>query len=111
MQQDLWQIWQASHVQSLEARHKWLTKERDFQVGDIVYLKDKSLNTRSWPLAKITAIFPGDDGHVRAVDVLCRGNTYHRPSHKLVFLFDKDQLSAPPVCSGLEDVSEQEKNQ
>ncbi len=100
LNQDLWQAWRASYLQSLNARNKWITKKRNLQVGDIVYIKDDSLCTRNWPIARIIKTFPGDDGLVRAVDVQCRGQVYRRSSHQMIFLFEEAHPSAPPVCSG-----------
>ncbi len=96
LQQDLWQLWQATHIQSLESRNKWNTIEPDFNVGDLAYLKDETLGYRDWPIARVTSVYPGDDGHVRAVDVQCKGKVYRRPTHKLIRLYIDDQPSAPP---------------
>ena len=98
--QDLWAAWQSSYLQSINTRSKWITKTRNLQVGDIVYLKDETLTVRSWPHARIVRTYPGDDGQVRAVDVHCRGKVYRRSTHHLIFLFPEDHHSAPPVCSG-----------
>ena len=107
LNQDLWQAWRSSYVQSLGARNKWVTMKRNLQVGDLVYVKDESLNSRNWPLARIIAVFPGDDGNVRAVDIKCQGRIYRRSTHQLIFLFEKDH-SGPPVCSGSDNLSSQE---
>ncbi len=96
LQPDLWQLWQATHIRSLEARNKWNTIEPDFNVGDLAYLKDETLGYRDWPIARVTSVYPGDDSHVRAVDVQCKGKVYRRPTHKLIRLYIDDQPSAPP---------------
>ncbi len=37
---DLWNKWKSTYVQAINARSKWTSHRRNFQVGDIVLLKD-----------------------------------------------------------------------
>ena len=48
--------------------NKWNNVKRDFQVGDIVLLKD-STTCNHWPMAKITGAYKGNDGHVQTVKI------------------------------------------
>ena len=101
--QDLWTAWQSTYLQSLQARQKWKSNSHPFKAGDVVYLRDDSFTYRRWPLARITDIYPGDDGIVRAVDVRCNGKTYRRAAHQLIPLLMADQPLPPlppPACSG-----------
>ncbi len=59
-------------------------------------MKDETLTIRSWPLAKVVEVFPGPDGRVRAVDLLCRGKKYRRSSHNLIFLEMEEDHNLPP---------------
>lgn len=61
-------------------------------VGDIVLLKDKQVDRISWPMGRVTTVFPSADGKVRKVEVqvgYC-GNksvtTYVRPVTETVVL-------------------------
>ena len=36
-----------------------------------------------WPLARITEVFPGKDGHVRVVKLMCAGTEMKRPITKI----------------------------
>ncbi len=81
---DLWQQWTASYLASCAQRSKWCQAGRRLQVGDIVFVKDETLKTRDWPLAKVEKIHPGDDGEVRAITLRCHGRTYVQLTCKIV---------------------------
>ena len=89
----LWQRWKRVYLQTMQARQKWLTSTPSLKVGDCVAVKDKTLkkedipSLRVWPLAVIEKIYPGKDGHVRAVDLRCNDRVYNRDLSKLVKLF------------------------
>ncbi len=74
------------HLQTLQARQKWLKSTTNLKVGDCVIIKDDTLkkedvpSLRIWPLAIIVKTYPGKDGHVRAVDLRCNGHVYNRES-------------------------------
>ncbi len=80
---DLWQQWQSRYLQSLKARSKW---QHNYSVNDVVLLKDETIPHRSWPLARVMKTFPGDDGVVRVVEVLCQGRLYKRAVDRLILL-------------------------
>ena len=68
-----------------QKRNKWPIEGKAIQVEDVVLL-DVELFQRAWPLAKVVKTYPGKDGIVRVVDVLCKEKTYRRPTHILVQL-------------------------
>ncbi len=97
LQQDLWQAWSACYLQSIQARNKWKSKSVNIAVNDIVFVKDESLSTQRWPLGRVTMVYPGDDGHIRTVDLICNGKTYRRSIHRLIKIeMDKDTSQPPP---------------
>ena len=51
-------------------------------MGDIVLMKDSSAFQTNWGLAKVTSVFPGKDGLVRAVEVLTKKVTRPDPTVK-----------------------------
>ena len=53
----------------------------------------------------ITTTFPGPDGLVRVVDVLCNGKTYNRSITRLVKILSHDEPSSPMLAG--EDVKRQ----
>ena len=64
--------------------------------GDIVLLKDEDLFKHSWPMGRVSKIYPGPDNKVRAVDLFIAGKTFRRPVHKLVRLLGEDKDASSP---------------
>ncbi len=91
---DLWKKWSASYLSSISQRSKWFRPSLQLRPGDIVFVKDETLRTRDWPIAKVIKTYPGDDRVVRVVDIICRGTTYRRPVVKLVLALTDDEIDA-----------------
>ena len=87
---EFWQRWSQEYLSTLQRRNKWRRQQRDFAIGDIVLVKDQELFTRTWPIALITALHPGPDGHVQAVTLRTSKGVYIRPIVKLVLLLDQE---------------------
>ena len=83
---NLWLAWRGKYLQSFQARIKWTRTHRNFQVGDIVLIKDESLLDRTWPMAIVTRVYPGKDRLVRVVNIRTRGKTYKHATDRLVLL-------------------------
>jgi len=81
---DLWKHWLAAYIASCSSRAKWLRPGRDLRVGQIVLVKDESLHSRSWPIALITELHPGDDGIARVATLSRHGKEFRRPVVRLV---------------------------
>ena len=90
-----WSRWRKEYLTNLQTRQKWVKQRRNFRVGDIVLVKDKDLfaTRNSWPMARITEVYPGDDGLVRSVklhiatrDPKGKISQLVRPISKLVLL-------------------------
>ena len=69
---------------TLNKLSKWHTETRDYQVGDIVCLREEPTATTRWPLAKVKKVHPGQDGKVGVVTVKTAKGNYVRPVVKLV---------------------------
>ncbi|XP_038565562.1 uncharacterized protein LOC119896143 [Micropterus salmoides] len=86
--------WNREYLPSLQHRQKWTVPRRNLEVGDLVLLRDKQTVRNCWSMARITATFPGNDGHVRKVEVKTadQGNvkTFLRPVAEIVLLLPKD---------------------
>ena len=57
----------------------------------MVLLKDTDAFQRSWPMGRVTHVYPGTDGHVRVVDVKIQGKKFRRPVHSLVYLLREEE--------------------
>jgi len=82
-----WKRWIAEIIPSLQVRRKWMEIADNVKVGDIVLLADEQQKRNHWPLARVMAVYPGDNGLVRKVLIRAQKKEYERPIHKLVKLF------------------------
>ena len=83
---EFWRRWIREYLPSLQARQKWTEKSRNLRVGEMVLIADPSVPRGSWPLARVTRVFPGDDGLVRVAEVNTSKGVYKRPVNKIVRL-------------------------
>ncbi len=94
LQQDLWLAWKGYYLHHLQTRTRWKRGSPDLSVGDVVFLKDATLSSGRWPLARVISVQPGTDGRVRVVEVQCGGSTYRRSVQSLIKLhLDDDMLT------------------
>ena len=96
LQTELWRKWSTTYLQQLQSRKRWIKTSRNFMIGDIVIVKDETLVRRTWPLARVVKVYPGKDGFVRVVYLLCQGKVYNRPIHRLVLLVPEDSTATQP---------------
>ncbi|XP_073811867.1 uncharacterized protein [Musca autumnalis] len=67
--QQLCNRWRKEYLHNLQKRYKWKFPQRDLQVDDLVVVRHEQLPPTSWRLGRVVQVHPGDDGHVRVVDV------------------------------------------
>ena len=80
MVQSFWRRWSKEYRSQLQVRNKWRTARPSLAVGDVVLMKDSSSFQTHWGLARVSKVFPGDDGLVRAVDVtICKAQLPDKP--------------------------------
>ena len=95
-----WSRWRREYLATLQERQKWVRKSRNFEVGDIVSIKDGGIFTRrnGWPLARVVEVFPSDDGLVRKVKLRVahkqddKTRILFRPISKLVLLVESRKV-------------------
>lgn len=89
-----WASWSREYLPSLQQRQKWTVPCRNLQVGDLVLLREKQATRNCWPVARVSATFPGKDGLVRKVEVKMTDQgdvrTFLRPASETVLLLPKD---------------------
>ena len=51
---EFWSRWQKEFLQSLQARQKWNISKRNFQVGDVVLLKEDT-GRNKWPIERVVS--------------------------------------------------------
>ena len=67
----------------LNARQKWFQAQRDVQIGDVMLVISPDTSRGNWPLGRVLEVYPGQDGHVRAVKIQVGEGTLIRPVNKL----------------------------
>ena len=72
MVQQFWKRWSKDYFSQLQASHKWKHKQPNLCVGDVVLMKVASEFKTHWGLARVCKVFPGEDGLVRAVEVIVK---------------------------------------
>ena len=88
-----WERWRKEYMIILQSRQKWLGKKRNFEVGDIVMVKEEKIPRNRWKLGRITETFPSKDGLVRSANVCltpCK-TSLKRPITKLVLLVGAEE--------------------
>ena len=85
--------------QNSKRKKQLLKKSRDFEVGDIVLLKE-DLDRNKWPMARVVKIEPSSNGAVRsvalqAVDSLNNQKFLHRPINEIVLLVENEMVRFP----------------
>ncbi|XP_065213364.1 uncharacterized protein LOC135840665 [Planococcus citri] len=53
-----WVSWRQNYLNELQVRHKWQSKEKNFEVDDVVLVSDKNVPNLRWPMAIIEEVFP-----------------------------------------------------
>ena len=100
--QHFWQRWSREYLSTLQTRSKWQHQSPNLQVGDIVILRHETTFSCHWPLARVTAVYPGQDGLVRVVMIKTATGHLKRPVVKLALLHRPDsppQPLPPGECS------------
>ncbi|KXJ67786.1 hypothetical protein RP20_CCG012411 [Aedes albopictus] len=86
MRDHFWRAWSRDYLNTLLPRKKNLKTVPNIEVGTIVLLHEKTQPPLNWKLGRISAVYPGDDGLVRVVDVFSNGSTFRRPITKVSIL-------------------------
>lgn len=100
---EFWHRWKREYLLSLQQRQKWQKTRRNVKVNDIVIIQDDAAFRNDWKLAKVTAVYPSEDGCVRKVQLLISDSSLDdqgkrqskqvhldRPIHKIVILLEAE---------------------
>lgn len=83
---DFWHRWQEEYLSRLQQRPKWMRREAEFDVGQIVLIKNDLLPPGKWALGRIIKKYPGTDGICRVYSVKSGDSITKRPITKLCYL-------------------------
>ncbi|XP_064631691.1 uncharacterized protein LOC135489981 [Lineus longissimus] len=85
-----WKRFIKEYLATLQERSMWQFEQRNLKVRDLVLVADDDKTRGHWPMGLVSAVFPGDDGSVRVVEVKRGENHLKRPVHKLCLLEESD---------------------
>ena len=81
-----WPRWLREYLPTVTTKSKWTEVSSNIKVGDLVLVLEKDTQRGKYPLARVTDVFPGDDGMVRVVNVKTKNGIFRRPITKLCLL-------------------------
>ena len=93
MVNEFWERWRKEYLVILQSRQKWLDQKRNFQVGDVVLVKEDKTPRNRWKMGRLTEVVPSKDGLIRSANVCltpCK-TSLHRPVTKLVLLLGVEE--------------------
>ncbi|XP_049882247.1 uncharacterized protein LOC126378112 [Pectinophora gossypiella] len=87
LKQMFWKVWYKHYLTVLQTRPKWRDDVPNIDVGSLVILREQDTPPLSWPMARVTKVFPGADQKVRALEVKTpNGKTHIRSVTKVSVL-------------------------
>ena len=82
--------WSHEYLNDLNQFTKWQSTYKDYQIGDIVCLRNEPPIPTRWPLVRIINVYPGEDGKVRVVTVKTAKGMYKSPVVLLIPLVQEE---------------------
>lgn len=86
MREHFWRRWVNEYLTTLQERKKWRKEREGVKVGQLVLIRDETLQPAFWKLARISELLPGSDGLTRNVMVRTAKGSFKRPIQKLCIL-------------------------
>lgn len=89
--QGIWKRWSMEYLNQLQVRAKWHGPGKaDIRLGTMVLIKETNVPPLHWRMGRVIAVYPGQDGVIRVVDVNTRGGIKKRAVRLLCPLPRKD---------------------
>ncbi|XP_073961651.1 uncharacterized protein [Choristoneura fumiferana] len=82
---DFWHKWQQEYLCRLQQRRKWTKQESEFDIGQIVLIKNENLPPGKWLMGRIMEKHPGSDGLTRVYSVKSGEQVVKRSVSKLCY--------------------------
>ena len=94
---EFWIKWWKEYLQRLQQRTKWQLKKRNFNVGDVVLMKDSKFRN-DWQLGRVVSVVSDDKQVVRSCLLRTQRGLFKKPIHKLVLLVAADDEVENSSC-------------
>lgn len=110
VQQDFWNRWKRDCLHLMQARQKNYRKVIKIRPGQLVLVKNESLPSLKWPLARIQRLMPGKDQITRTVELKTGKGLIIRPITQLALVpGQEEEIFVAPQYVGFS--SNEESNQ
>lgn len=86
MVQQFWICWKKDFLATLQQRTKWRNTRTNVKIGDLALITDENAPPSVWPMGRIIATQPGQDGLVRNVTLRCPSGNLQRSVQKICVL-------------------------
>lgn len=86
VQQHFWSLWYHDYLNTLQTRPVKFREKFEFNVGDLVLVKDANLPPLKWLIGRIVQVFPGKDKIIRNVRIITKLGEKDRHVKYLCFL-------------------------
>ncbi|XP_049886914.1 uncharacterized protein LOC126381473 [Pectinophora gossypiella] len=83
MMQSFWKKWQSEYMSRLQQRPKWRSRQKEFNIGDLVLIKDPRCLPSKWLLGRVMTKHTGQDNLTRAYDIRTSTGVVTRAISKL----------------------------
>ena len=94
-----WYRWRAELLPALQERQRWTRARPNVHPDDVVMVIDPDAPRNCWPLGRVVAALPSQDGLVRKAKICVRGKELERPVHRLISLVRHSPGDAGSCCS------------
>ena len=81
-----WERWRNEYIIALRSISKWKHPSNNFKIGDIVVVKEESLVSSHWSVARVIKTHTGVDGLIRVVTLKTKDGIYKRLITKIALL-------------------------
>lgn len=79
MVERIWRSWSSDYLHTLQQRQKWQETRPEIKIHELVLLKNNLLPPSKWELARVIAVHPGPDDHVRVITLRTVRTKLKRP--------------------------------
>nr|CAI5826088.1 unnamed protein product [Callosobruchus analis] len=87
MVQHYWQRWRKEYLSELQSRMKWKQRYPELlKIGSLVVVKEDKSPPCSWPLGRVVALYPGQDGFTRVVKLKLKSGEVTRAINRICVL-------------------------
>ncbi|XP_037906171.1 uncharacterized protein LOC119648480 [Hermetia illucens] len=101
LKQQFWHRWSLEYLTQLQQRAKWFSENRKINVDDLVLIKCENQPSGRWPLGRIVAVHPGNDGLTRVVTLKTENNIIKRPISKICPLPNNGERTVEPTIADI----------